>query len=174
MRQAERENCVAHRNSESCILPISETAVHRERSGAEAAIACLEQTLALSPNDYIAIWLLNLAHMTLGSYPAKVPGRYLIPPSAFASEYQLATLVGTTTAGRLVATSAFKVGFGYRVVMPVATYFTWHGTNLEGRGLQPTVEEPFSFEASVEGRDNQLERAMQIVRETTAPVAVPS
>ena len=94
--------------------------------------------------------------------------------AAFASEYQLATLVGTTTAGRLVATSAFKVGFGYRVVMPVATYFTWHGTNLEGRGLQPTVEEPFSFEASVEGRDNQLERAMQIVRETTAPRGVPS
>jgi C-terminal processing protease CtpA/Prc len=94
--------------------------------------------------------------------------------AAFASEYQLATLVGTTTAGRLVATSAFKVGFGYRVVMPVATYFTWHGTNLEGHGLQPTVEEPFSFEASVEGRDNQLDRAIEIVRETTAPLGVPS
>jgi C-terminal processing protease CtpA/Prc len=85
--------------------------------------------------------------------------------AAFASEYQLATLVGTTTAGRLVATSAFKVGFGYRVVMPVATYFTWQGTNLEGRGLAPMIEEPFSFEASVQGRDNQLERAAQIVRE---------
>ena len=86
--------------------------------------------------------------------------------AAFASEYQLATLIGTKTAGRLVATSAFKVGFGYRVVMPVATYFTWQGTNLEGRGLVPTIEEPFSFEASVQGRDNQLERATQIVRET--------
>ena len=83
--------------------------------------------------------------------------------AAFASEYQLATLVGTTTAGRLVATSAFKVGFGYRVVMPVATYYTWNGTNLEGRGLRPTIEEPFSFEASVQGRDNQLERAVQAV-----------
>ena len=50
--------------------------------------------------------------------------------------------------------------------MPVATYFTWQGTNLEGRGLAPTIEEPFSFEASVQGRDNQLERATQIVRET--------
>ena len=85
--------------------------------------------------------------------------------AAFASEYELATLVGTTTAGRLVATSAFKVGFGYRVVMPVATYFTWHGTNLEGRGLAPTIEEPFSFEASIQGRDNQLERATQFLRE---------
>jgi C-terminal processing protease CtpA/Prc len=72
--------------------------------------------------------------------------------AAFASEYNLATLVGTKTAGRLVATSAFKVGFGYRVVMPVATYFTWHGANLEGRGLAPTIEEPFSFEASRSGQ----------------------
>ncbi|HXH23969.1 MAG TPA: S41 family peptidase [Vicinamibacterales bacterium] len=94
--------------------------------------------------------------------------------AAFASEYQLATLVGTTTAGRLVATSAFKVGFGYRVVMPVATYFTWHGTNLEGRGLQPTIEEPFSFEASMQGRDNQLERAMQTVHGTAAAAGAAS
>jgi carboxyl-terminal processing protease len=92
--------------------------------------------------------------------------------AAFASEYELATLVGTTTAGRLVATSAFKVGFGYRVVMPVATYFTWHGTNLEGRGLAPTVEEPFSFEASIQGRDNQLERATQFLRNSERSVAV--
>jgi C-terminal processing protease CtpA/Prc len=72
---------------------------------------------------------------------------------------------------RPVATSAFKVGFGYRVVMPVATYFIWNGTNLEGRGFAPTIEEPFSFEASVKGRDNQLERAMQIVRETERTVS---
>jgi C-terminal processing protease CtpA/Prc len=94
--------------------------------------------------------------------------------AAFASENQLATLVGMTTAGRLVATSAFKVGFGYRVVMPVATYFTWHGTNLEGRGLQPTIEEPFSFEASMHGRDNQLERALQTVRGTAATARAAS
>ncbi len=94
--------------------------------------------------------------------------------AAFAAEYQLATLVGTTTAGRLVATSAFKVGFGYRLVMPVATYFTWHGTNLEGRGLQPTIDEPFSFEASMDGRDNQLERAMQTLRGTPRTVDAAS
>ena len=84
--------------------------------------------------------------------------------AAFASEYQLATLVGSRTAGRLVATSAFKVGFGYRVVLPVAKYFTWQGTNLEGQGVAPSVEEPFSFDASQQGRDNQLERAVEIVR----------
>jgi C-terminal processing protease CtpA/Prc len=80
--------------------------------------------------------------------------------AAFASEYQLATLVGAKTAGRLVATSAFKVGFGYRVVLPVAAYFTWHGTNLEGRGVIPNIEEPISPEALWNGEDNQLKRAV--------------
>jgi carboxyl-terminal processing protease len=80
--------------------------------------------------------------------------------AGFASEYGLATLVGVKTAGRLVATSAFKVGFGYRVALPVAAFFTWKGTNLEGRGVVPDVEEPVSPQALWAGRDNQLERAI--------------
>ena len=81
--------------------------------------------------------------------------------AAFASEYRLATLVGTKTPGRVVATSAFKVGFGYRVVLPVAAYFTWHGTNLEGRGVTPDIEEPISPDALWSGEDNQLNRAVE-------------
>jgi C-terminal processing protease CtpA/Prc len=90
--------------------------------------------------------------------------------AAFASEYGLATLVGMKTAGRLVATSAFKVGFGYRVVLPVAAYFTWQGTNLEGRGLLPNIEEPLSPEAVWSGEDNQLKRAINCLNEA-APAA---
>ena len=86
--------------------------------------------------------------------------------AAFASEYRLATLVGVKTPGRLVATSAFKVGFGYRVVLPVAAYCTWQGTNFEGRGVAPDVDEPGSCEALWRGEDNQLRRAQ---RELTVP-----
>jgi carboxyl-terminal processing protease len=85
--------------------------------------------------------------------------------AAFASEYRLATLVGTKTAGRLVATSAFKVGFGYRVALPVAAYYTWYGTNLEGRGLTPDVEEPLSPDAVWSGTDNQLTKAVECLNE---------
>ena len=80
--------------------------------------------------------------------------------AGFASEYRLATLVGTKTAGRLVATSAFKVGHGYRVALPVAAYFTWNGTNLEGKGVTPDIEERISPQSLWTGKDNQLERAM--------------
>lgn len=83
--------------------------------------------------------------------------------AAFASEYGLATLVGTKTPGRLVATSAFKVGFGYRVALPVGAYYTWQGTNLEGRGVEPQVTVPISTDDLRAGHDNQLARATEEV-----------
>jgi len=41
------------------------------------------------PNDLSARWLMNLAYMTLGEHPDKVPEKWLIPSKAFASEYDL-------------------------------------------------------------------------------------
>ncbi|MEP7309345.1 MAG: S41 family peptidase [Acidobacteriota bacterium] len=79
--------------------------------------------------------------------------------AAFAQEYGLATLVGTKTAGRLVGASSFKVGGGYRVALPVAAYFTWQDTNLEGVGLVPDEEETLPPAALWESRDPQLARA---------------
>jgi C-terminal processing protease CtpA/Prc len=82
--------------------------------------------------------------------------------AAFASEYGLATLVGTKTPGRLVATSAFKVGHGYRVALPVAAYYTWKGTNLEGQGVTPHVDAPLDVAALWNGVDTQLQRAASL------------
>lgn len=83
--------------------------------------------------------------------------------AAFASEYGLAKIVGARTPGRLVAASAFKVGQGYRVALPVASYYTWLGTNLEGRGVTPDFEAALPPEALFEGRDPQLNRAVEAV-----------
>ncbi len=80
--------------------------------------------------------------------------------AGFASEYKLAHLVGMKTPGKLVAASSFNVGFGYRVVLPVGNYFTWQGTKLEGRGVSPAVETPFSPAELASGRDPQLGRAI--------------
>jgi hypothetical protein len=54
-----------------------------------AAIAALTDILSRRPDDLSARWLLNVAYMTLGEYPDQVPSAWLIPPSAFASEYPL-------------------------------------------------------------------------------------
>jgi carboxyl-terminal processing protease len=84
--------------------------------------------------------------------------------AGFASESGLATLVGTKTPGRLVATSAFKVGFGFRIVIPVATYYTWQGHNLEGKGVVPHIDVPFMPDAIWHGQDAQLDRAIDVLQ----------
>jgi len=84
--------------------------------------------------------------------------------AGFAVENKLATIVGTRTAGRLLSGGAFKVGQGYLLGLPVAAYLTWQGTMLEGKGITPDVPVDFSYESFKEGRDNQLEKAIEIAR----------
>lgn len=90
LRLGEQENCLLHHAPESCILPIATEAVHRLPRGSQRA--ALEYTALLdevNPDELGWRWLLNLAHMTLGTYPAGVPQKYLIPPQAFAAEYDI-------------------------------------------------------------------------------------
>jgi len=83
--------------------------------------------------------------------------------AGFASENRLATLVGVKTPGRLTGANAFKLGYGYRVALPVVQYRTWREKVLEGAGVAPDVEEAFSPEEVWSGRDNQLAVAARAV-----------
>ena len=83
LRLGEAENCLAHRNPESCILPIRGGGIHREQAGARNAIEYLKEVLEKQPGHLTARWLLNLAHMTVGEYPGNVPEQLLIPPERF-------------------------------------------------------------------------------------------
>ena len=84
--------------------------------------------------------------------------------SAFAEENKLATIVGTKTPGRLLSGGAFKVGHGYILGLPVAGYLTWQGRMLENNGITPTVCAELSRKALQEGRDTQLENAVEVVK----------
>ena len=84
--------------------------------------------------------------------------------AAFAVENRLARIVGTSTPGRLVGSKAFKVGHGYFLILPVGAYMTWQGKRLEGQGIKPETEVPLSYDAISNGRDNQLEAAVEIVK----------
>ena len=85
LRLGEDENCVNCQSSESCIFPLKGGGVHEKRDGSQKAIPYLEEVLALSDGDATARWLLNLAHMTVGTYPDKISSQYLIRPDRFAS-----------------------------------------------------------------------------------------
>ncbi len=91
LRLGEEENCLTNHTSLSCILPIKPGGVHRLQQGSRKAIAILEEQLTKFPRDRKGIWLLNVAYMTLGEYPDKVPANWRIPPSVFQSDYDIKT-----------------------------------------------------------------------------------
>jgi carboxyl-terminal processing protease len=82
--------------------------------------------------------------------------------SAFAEENNLATIVGTKTPGRLLSGSAYKVGHGYILGLPVAAYLTWQGRMIENNGIVPKFAIELSRDALKEGRDTQLETAIEL------------
>jgi hypothetical protein len=88
MRIGEVANCVACVGPSSCLFPIAPEAVHQNPDGSRAAIRDFTAYLQQRPDDVGVRWLLNLAYMTLGEYPAKVPAAYLIPLAPFRSTSQ--------------------------------------------------------------------------------------
>jgi C-terminal processing protease CtpA/Prc len=85
--------------------------------------------------------------------------------SAFAEENNLATIVGTKTPGRLLSGSAYKVGHGYILGLPVAAYLTWQGRMLENNGIIPKFSIELSRDALKEERDTQLETAIEVAKD---------
>jgi hypothetical protein len=69
LRRGETENCVMCRGESSCILPISPAALHTNPGGSRLAVKHFTEYLDQFPDDYQVRWLLNVAHMTLGTWP---------------------------------------------------------------------------------------------------------
>ncbi|MCI0627000.1 MAG: S41 family peptidase [Acidobacteria bacterium] len=84
--------------------------------------------------------------------------------AAFTAENRLATIVGTRTAGAVLGGANFRVGNGYRFRLPITGWFTWQGNTLEGKGVSPDVPIEVSYEALRVGKDRQLEKAIEVVR----------
>jgi hypothetical protein len=89
LRSGEQQNCISNYNSESCIFPIGPRGVHQFPEGSRLAIRAFTDHLKTNPNDLAGRWLLNVAAMTVGDYPDRVPTEFLIPPHYFQSEYEL-------------------------------------------------------------------------------------
>lgn len=79
LRLGERQNCVSNHSPESCIIPIRGNGIHKFQTGSRTAIEIYEKILIANPQDYESRWLLNIAYMTLGEYPNKVPKKWLVP-----------------------------------------------------------------------------------------------
>ena len=84
LRMGEQANCCSMYGPRSCLLPIEGSGVHQEQEGSRAAIREYLELLDSNPGDMTSRWLLNVAYMTIGEHPEKVPARWLIPPVKFA------------------------------------------------------------------------------------------
>jgi hypothetical protein len=89
LRRGEVDNCLGHHNVHMCVFPLCSEAQHKFTSGSDAAIQHFLKYLDNNPDDLEEKWLLNLAYMTVGKYPAEVPRKHLIPPATFESKETL-------------------------------------------------------------------------------------
>ncbi len=108
LKMGELRNCVSPDGRLMCVLPLDAAHSHTDATGSRAAIGYLMRLLDLEPSNLRAMWLLNIAHMTLGTYPDGIPERFRIPPMVFQSEQSigrfdeiapLAGLYAVSTAG---------------------------------------------------------------------------
>ncbi len=90
MRTGETQNCCNRFTPDSCILPIRGQGIHTKKEASKRAIEYFTEVLENPPKDTRvhlgSRWLLNIAYMTIGTYPEGVPEDYLIPADAFESE----------------------------------------------------------------------------------------
>lgn len=79
LRGGERMNCIRNHSAETCILPIQGAGIHKIPDGSRNAARIYEELLKNDPQNLEYRWLLNIAYMTLGEYPAGVPQTMLVP-----------------------------------------------------------------------------------------------
>lgn len=89
LHKSEMENGAYTNPGDRCLFPPQKPSCYPRTNDSEKAIEYFTKYLELKPErpDTVQVkWLLNLAYMTLGKYPAGVPRQYLIAPSVFASK----------------------------------------------------------------------------------------
>jgi len=85
-------------------------------------------------------------------------------------DYEMGTLLGTTTYGKGVVQQAISLSDGSAVKLTISTYYTPKGISIHGTGIEPDEECIFDGERyySEEQYDNQLERAKELMSEMIA------
>jgi len=114
-----------------------------------------------------------------GKHPLDMPLAVLVNEgSASASEifagavqdYEVGTIVGTTTFGKGVVQALYPMSDGSAVKLTVSKYYTPKGKNIHGEGISPDIKvklnpELFNETELTREEDNQLQAAVQSLEE---------
>jgi len=99
---SEMENGIYTDSGEMDIFPPLDPKAHFKRTDeSKQAIEYFKTYLNERPGDLEVKWLLNLAYVTLGEYPAGVPAEYLIPEENFQSKQDIGRFVDMAPAAGL-------------------------------------------------------------------------
>jgi tetratricopeptide (TPR) repeat protein len=93
LHKSEMDNDVYRHPGDQCIFPSATSRSFSKPAASEQAVEYLLKYLQRKPDALDVKWMLNLAYVTLGKYPAGVPQRYLIPPSTFESSEDIGRFV---------------------------------------------------------------------------------
>ena len=93
LHKSEMDNDVYRAPGDRCIFPPKPGVKYDKPAASQKAVEYLLKYLARKPDALDVRWLLNLAYMTLGRYPAGVPRDYLIPQSTFESPEDIGRFV---------------------------------------------------------------------------------
>jgi tetratricopeptide (TPR) repeat protein len=93
LHNSEMENDIYRHPGDQCIFPPVTNRSFAKPASSAKAIEYLLKYLQRQPEALDVKWILNLAYMTLGKYPAGVPPKYLIAPSNFDSPEDIGKFV---------------------------------------------------------------------------------
>lgn len=87
--------------------------------------------------------------------------------AASMQENKRAIIVGEKTAGEALPAVSLVLPTGAVLIYPIANFKTPNGKFLEGSGVVPNVTVSLDRKSLLEGKDNQLETALKIIKEDT-------
>lgn len=80
-------------------------------------------------------------------------------------DHGIGTIVGTQTYGKGVVQSVFDLKDGTCLKLTVSEYFTPNGRTIHGEGVTPDVEVKYEPDAKNPGKDNQLDKAVEVIKD---------
>ena len=75
-------------------------------------------------------------------------------------------VVGTKSAGAVLASIILSASNGYMLQFPIQDYVTMKGVRLEGTGVAPDFEVPDPILRSKEAKDTVIEKACEVLSQT--------
>lgn len=92
-------------------------------------------------------------------------------------DYNLATVVGTTSFGKGIVQNVFPLKDGSAIKLTISKYYTPNGRNIHGTGIEPDLkvelDDSVKNQVTIEkDKDNQLQKAIDVVKEKMTACAV--